>query len=75
MSNHEQIRTHWKEHWTNGGTGITKLAIDLVPVSESVRLFGDKSIEVRGNELHCTRERISLSDFWEFHRNRIGEKW
>jgi len=71
--------TQWSDHWTNGGTGIAKLSGDsLSQISESIEAFGDKSIFIKsdggaGYEMHFTRDKIDLSDFWEFHRERTGK--
>ena len=67
--------SQWREHWTNGGTGVTKTSGETTSkISKSVELFGDPEIYMVGSELHSSRKRFDLSDFWEFHRERTGEK-
>lgn len=63
----------WSNHWTNGGTGITKDS-SIKPsksyqeISESVAAFGDPDIwmENGNRELHSRHK--DLSRFWAFHR-------
>lgn len=62
----------WGEHWTNGGTGITKT--NDADIIESVRLFNDPEIVMKDGAIHCMRHKIDISDFWKFHYDRIGEK-
>lgn len=72
MSNHFGFSSRpvtWAEHWTNGGTGISKGC--GADIAESVRQFGNKSIWMRADELHSSRR--DLSDFWQFHRARTGK--
>jgi hypothetical protein len=72
-------RCTWPDHWTNGGTGITKLGNHPVAddVRESVGLFNDPDIFLNktGDEMHSTRKikNGDLSDFWQFHRNRLNQ--
>ncbi len=67
----EGQRIQWPEHRINGGTGVSKMSgQDASEVAKSVKAFGDPEIFMRGNELHATRKRVDLSDFWEFHRKR-----
>lgn len=64
--------TDWRDHWTNGGTGVTKTSgEDTNEIAESVAIFGDPQIYMKGSELHA--ERFDLSDFWEFHQTRLAE--
>jgi hypothetical protein len=65
-------QTQWAEHWTNGGTGITKTSgLDTEEITASVAAFGDPSIFMLGSELHSNQEAVDLSKFWQFHRNRL----
>lgn len=60
----------WKDHYTNGGTGVQ---VNSSPATiESVQLFNNPAIWIKGAELHTTLS--DLSDFWQFHRDRIGER-
>jgi hypothetical protein len=77
MYPHERIlesrRVQWPEHWTNGGTGITKTSgSDTEEIAATVAAFGDKRIYMKGTELHCSMERVNLSDFWAYHRARLA---
>jgi hypothetical protein len=56
----------WTEHWSNGGTGISKGC--GAEIAQSVHEFGDQSIWMSGNELHSSYR--DLSKFWQFHRTR-----
>lgn len=63
----------WMDHWTNGGTGVTKTSgKDFTEIAESVKLFNDPQIFMKGSELHSTQR--DLSDFWKFHDNRIAKQ-
>lgn len=58
----------WPEHWSNGGTGVTKTSEpDTTAIAASVTAFNDPQIFMRGSELHATRRPCDLSDFWAFH--------
>ena len=63
----------WADHWTNGGTGITKTSDTTDEITESVRQFGDPQIYMKGTELHCSRENCDISDFWKFHKERLNQ--
>ena len=66
-------KSDWLEHWTNGGTGVTKLSPERAPlIADSVQAFGNLAIFIKGDELHSTIR--DLSDFWDFHRKRHPEK-
>lgn len=78
-SDMESERIQWPDHFSNGGTGITRcVSSDPLPLSESIRLFGDSKIYMKEaggvQEMHCSRERIDLSDFWAFHKQRMAGK-
>ncbi len=65
--------TGWSDHWTNGGTGITKTSEPhTTEITDSVTAFGDPEIYMKGTELHSSRR--DLSDFWEFHRARLDSQ-
>lgn len=68
----------WPEHWTNGGTAITRLLSEptATQVRESVVAFNDPQIFLNEakDEMHSTRKPLNLSDFWHFHYTRIGIK-
>lgn len=73
MNDYRPLGTNWPEHWTNGGTAISKGCAGAV--ADSVAAFGDPAIFMRGEELHSTRKPMNLSDFWEFHLTRNGGKY
>ena len=65
--------TLWSDHWTNGGTGITKIrgAEDIQKFAEAVKEFGDETLFVKHfadhAELHCSKPGSDLSEFWAFY--------
>lgn len=63
--NHNDSRVLWPEHWTNGGTGYTKFDSGKLPLFErAIRELNDPTVFLAGLELHSTRSRHDLSDFW-----------
>lgn len=66
----------WSQHWTNGGTGITKFeSPERIKLFEHyVAEFGDKDIFMQNGELHTTKPIhngfLDISDFWEFVRSK-----
>lgn len=59
----------WPEHFSNGGTAVTKGVDDNI--RDSVQAFNDPHIYVDGETLHTTRAKpVDLSDFWKFHYER-----
>jgi hypothetical protein len=60
----------WPEHWTNGGTGITKTSEPATSrYRQVIRDYGDPRIWMSGDEMHATM--YDLSDFWEFERKWV----
>lgn len=75
MSEYSNAKVQWPEHFSNGGTGVTKTSGDETrQITESVFLFNDPEIYMVGSELHCSRKRVDLSNFWKFHRERPKNK-
>lgn len=73
------FRCEWSDHWSNGGTGVTKTSSkrEALELAKSVKDFGDPSVFMKGTELHCTRDTsrgLNLSDFWKFHDTRTGRR-
>ncbi len=63
----------WPDHFTNGGTGVTKLSgTDVEEIAASIEAFGDPRIYLNGKELHTSRNPADLSDFWAAHRVRLA---
>lgn len=62
-------RIHWPDHFSNGGTGISKFKLDQLPrFKRLVEEYGSKDVWIKDDcELHTTLE--DLSDFW-----RLDEK-
>jgi hypothetical protein len=57
----------WPDHWSNGGTGITKTTEPrTTEITAAVKAFGDPAIFMKGSELHANKH--DLSEFWEFER-------
>ena len=64
-----------ERHALNGGTFVTITSgNDREEIAASVAEFGDTEIFMRGIELHCTRRPFNLSDFWAYHKMRVGQK-
>lgn len=71
----KDFKNDWQDHWTNGGTGVTKTSGHLTAaIAESVEAFRDSQIYMKGTELHMSRERLDLSDFWRLHESRLANK-
>lgn len=68
----ERAVSGWPEHWTNGGTGITKFDPERRPLYEAaIKESGRSDIWIVGCELHSSSH--DLSDFWEVFR-RLEEE-
>ena len=60
----------WQEHWSNGGTGITKTnGPETAQITACVVAFGDPEIFMKGSELHSTKR--NLNYFWEEYRKHF----
>ncbi len=62
----DNTRSSWPDHFTNGGTGITKFQARDLPLYEQA-IKQHRDMFLRGNELHCNRPVLpeGLSPFWE----------
>lgn len=63
--------THWPEHWTNSGTGITKFDADRLPIYEAaIAESGDPDLFTKNNELHDRQgpKPRELGPFWTIVR-------
>lgn len=66
-------RSNWPQHWTNGGTGITKFDSELRTLFETaIKESGRADLWLEGSELHSTSHK--LSDFWEVFRRLQAER-
>ncbi len=66
--------TNWPEHWTNGGTGVTKSSPpETEKMAATVALLNDPAVFMIGSELHSTRQPLDLSDFWKLYREQHQE--
>lgn len=75
INNYNFPKMTWEEHWTNGGTGITKLnkndAELFKPIVEAWNKISSKKMRVDAvtGALHTEdNSTCDLSDFWEFQR-------
>lgn len=69
----EEIRVP-EGHALRGGTFVTNTSgRDTQQITDSVAAFGDEEIFMRGIELHTTKRPFNLSDFWAYHRMRVGQ--
>jgi hypothetical protein len=67
-----EFRSLWPEHWTNGGTGMTKFDPEKLPLFEkAIAEYGDPAVFIENNALHSTRR--DLSAFWEVFRRIEAE--
>lgn len=58
------VGTLWKEHWTNGGTGVTKFSNDSLPLYErAIKEYNSLDVWIEGLSLHSRL--CSLEDFWK----------
>lgn len=56
-------RIDWLDHFTNGGTGVTKFLPKMLPVYEkAVEKYNSKDVWIKNFELHSNFR--DLSDFW-----------
>lgn len=68
----------WPEHWTNGGTGVTKLNADKIPFAEAaIAELNDPDLFISNGALHDHRGVLrggkGLGDFWNTYRRLIAE--
>lgn len=70
----QESRVQWPEHWTNGGTGITKFAAEDRPLYEAaIKESGRSDLWLKGDELHSDN-RSDKGDFWRIFRQlKYGE--
>lgn len=68
-------RTQWADHFSNGGTGVTKFEPEMRnQYAQAVTNFDNPKVWLRGNELHCSREINDLEDFWRIFDSLDPEK-
>lgn len=64
-------RILWDDHWTNGGTGITRFSPkNLERYKKAIAQSGRSDLFLNGNELHCN-QRTDLSAFWKIYDSLI----
>lgn len=65
----------WPEHRNNGGTGVTKASPDAAKrLRETVEKLNDPEVFMKDDELHTTRERFDLSDYWKLYDKMHGSR-